>query len=179
MKISLNKIDWLRVGLHTGWIKSADLNEEDQNLMDQISKAEPYVGEKPSEWSVNGAITTFRVSVISLKEVVEDVLKRLKGNGLGGSEDFIRLYASFRVLSDKLDKAMSDHDNSSISLAKNLQDMSGAALFCLDTLEEIYNKYKVQRGSTDLGFRVAHYESTIKFIRKDIIRTRKILERAV
>lgn len=179
MKINLNRMDWLRVGLHTGWIKSADLNEEDQDLMDQISKAEPYVGAKPSEWSVNGAITTLRMSIIVLKEVVEDVLKRLKSNGLGSSEDFVHLYASFRVLSDKLDGAMGGHDNSTIRLAQDLQGVADAAASCLDTLEETYNKYKVQRGSGDLGFRVAHYEATIKFIRKDIIRTRKILERAV
>jgi hypothetical protein len=179
MKINLNKIDWLRVGLHTGWIKSADLNEEDQNLMDQISKAEPYVGEKPSEWSINGAITTFKMSMDVLKEMVEDVLKRLKSNGLGTSTDYIILFWTLKKVSGVFDKVMGSHGNSPIRLAKSLQDLSPAVLYLLDTLEEIYNKYKTQRGSTDLGFRVAHYEAAIKFIRKDLIRTRKILERAV
>jgi hypothetical protein len=179
MKIGLNKIDWLRVGLHAGWIKSADLDEEDQNLMDQIFKAKPYVGEMPSEESVNAAVSTLYNSIFMLKEFMEDILDRVKSSFGDKSSDFNNLFAPYLVLGINFGIIMKDHSDNPTRLAKEFHDLSDTALYVLDEFENMYKKYNSRDSGVDLGFVVAHHEETIKRIRRDIVRNRKILERVI
>jgi hypothetical protein len=179
MKIGLNKIDWLRVGLHAGWIKSADLDEEDQNLMDQIFKAKPYVGDKPSEESVNTATSTLHHAIFMLKEFMEDMLDRIERKLGNRSNDFTNLFAPYLVLGMNFSIIMKDHSENPTRLAKELHDLSDTALYVLDEFENMYKKYNSRDSSVDLDFVVAHHEERIKRIRRDIVRARKVLERVV
>ena len=41
MKFSLNKLNWLKIGISQGWTKKIAINEDDKNMMNEIVNSEP------------------------------------------------------------------------------------------------------------------------------------------
>ena len=66
MKFSLNKLNWLKIGISQGWTKKIAINEDDKNMMNEIVNSEPLKLPRASISQIEESIYTIEITIESL-----------------------------------------------------------------------------------------------------------------
>jgi signal transduction histidine kinase len=74
MQFKMNKLSWLQIGCNLGWIKKADLNAEDQKMMEDIMQAEPLQTKRPVVKDIGDAFALIEDSVHTLSDISQKIL---------------------------------------------------------------------------------------------------------
>ena len=163
MNVKLNKTEWFRVGLQLGWIKKADLSQEDRDLMSQISSAEPYRAKQPSDALIKDAYIVLQDAVERLIAISKEFYSF--SDKVTSSEEDVLALTNF--LQEDYSVAMQEYPNKPIRFAQEMHAVANQALNHLDTLTDAIKRQNLKTSSL------------INDIRKDLIFSRKILENII
>lgn len=78
MQFKMNKLSWLQIGCNLGWIKKADLNAEDQKMMEDIMQAEPLRTKRPEVKDIGDAFALVEDSMHALSDISQKILETLE-----------------------------------------------------------------------------------------------------
>jgi hypothetical protein len=162
MQFKMNKLSWLQIGCNLGWIKKADLNAEDQKMMEDIMQAEPLRTKRPAVKDINDAFLLVEDSMHTLSDISQKILETLEYQDSEEKNNLERQIA--RIESQYFD-AMQNAGHQQTH-AQNMKEVADMCLSYLDTLTSTMQKHNMAK------------TSLMSDIRKDLIFSRRILESA-
>ncbi len=160
MKFKFNKIDWLQVGINTGWLKKADVSAEDQELISQISNAPPYSAKQPSDALIRDAYLVLQDAIDRLLHISNQFYQF--SDSVRDSEDDVLALTNF--LEEDYTHVMQEYPNKPVRFAQEMINVANQALSHLDMLTDAMKRQNLKTSSL------------INDIRKDLIFGRRILE---
>jgi len=163
MNFKFNKQQWMRIGHQLGWLKKADLNADDQKMMEQIMKAEPIRTKQPSDKLIRDAEIVVQDAMENLLHISHELGDVLSGN-IAADDNVVSMT---RALEEDYRYVMQELPSKPLQFAQGLKEVVNQALLHLDTLTESMNRHNLAKSSL------------INDIRKDLIFGRRILENVI
>lgn len=163
MYFKLSKIQWMRIGQQIGWLKKADLNADDQKMIQEIMNAEPLKRNHPSEKLIMDAQFVIQDSMENLLHISRE-LNDYINSGITTEENITALT---HALEEDYRYVMQELPSKPIPFAQGLKEVVDQALRHLDTLTESMKRHNISKSSL------------INDIRKDFIFGRRILENVI
>jgi hypothetical protein len=160
MNFKFSKIQWMKLGHQLGWLKKADLNPEDQKMMEDIMKAEPVRAKQPSDKLIRDAEIVVQDAMENLLHISHELSDVISGN-IAADDNIVNTTSA---LEEDYRYVMQELPSKPIQFAQGLKEVVNQALFHLDTLTESMNRHNLAKSSL------------INDIRKDLIFGRRILE---